>query len=411
MVNDSCCAVILIRSNPLRKLCAVPIIVRLIRALYEAGLRRIILWGEKFIEEIKSLIHDGETLGLEVRYEISSQNCMNYIVISTDFLVDKELIKELLKQDVNTIFFKEINGNRLFVAGILQPDMLNQVLKYLKETIILPKDENYFEAKMINIEGLRVYYRSLRRELELLALPIISDEDLKNAAKVLIRRTQKGLHFTSSINKYPENAFLRLFCNIRRITPNKVTIISNITAYLVAILFILGKPIYAMIFAFLTSILDGVDGKLARVRGIGTRLGEIEHSFDMLYEQIIYVAWIYYVYTTMPLLNVLFIGFLFLVSDTFTRHVYMQFKMSTGKNLLLMSKFDRMMAKIDGRRNVWFIYMLIGILTIPFYGLLLMLFHSIATSTIYVVRAIYHLKRMDLAEKTVEWLKLIYESS
>jgi len=401
-------AVILLSKDmdPLARVCAVPVIVRLLRALHNANIRDIVVLNGEYAENIRELIGSGEELGLNIRYNLEGVTAEKFLVLTSRVLVDEKLIEELAKSEPNTIFITKNNGEEILVGALIESGKLNEI-KALFEN----DGEEKVLGDLINVvyvNQIKVYYPHLRRHLNLLAIPVRNDKERKRAAKVLVARTQKGLHIFGSINRYFENAVVRLVCNCSWITPNRVTILSNITAYLMALLFTLQKPFLAIIMGFVTAILDGVDGKLARVRGIGTKLGEIEHSFDMLYEQVIYVAWIYYVYTITNSLWILIMGFIFLVSDTFTRHVYMQFKMSTGKNLLLMSRIDRIIAKIDGRRNMWFFYMLIGILTKPYYGLILMLVHSLATSTVYITRAIYHLRRMDKEEGTKAWLNVIY---
>ena len=225
-----------------------------------------------------------------------------------------------------------------------------------------------------------------------------------------IQQLQKGKHLMSKLHKPIEDFIVYLLYDLEFIGADHISIITYILAFIVVYFFLQAKVCYALVLALIVGILDGVDGKIARLRGKKTYIGKIEHSFDMLYEQIIYVSWIYYVYTTIPTISVILIGIIFLVSDAFTRHVYMQFKIATGKNLLLMSKLDRKIAKIDGRRNVWFIYMLIGVVIQPIWGLILMLIHSLLTSIVYVVRAIQHLRGIDIREGMEKWQEMIYKS-
>lgn len=391
--------------DPFQRICGVPIIIRLLREIYTAGIRDVVIVGEAQARKLSILIQHGAKIGLSITNKLDDISSDLTIIIPSNIVLDEMLIRQLLKSDPGTFFVVERNNEIAVVAGLIGKRDIGRVFDIITNRNL----DNLKGFKIINIDDLVVYYPRLRRKLKVLAVPIMDKKDIKKASRTIVSRTQKGLHITSEINRIFENALTYALCRFTWVTPNRITILANILGFLTAFLFLTQKPILAIIVAFITAIIDGVDGKMARVRGIGTRLGEIEHSFDMLYEQVIYISWIYFVYTVYNDLTFLFLGFIFLLSDTFTRHVYMQFKMSTGKNMLLMSKLDRFIAKIDGRRNVWFFYMLIGIIIEPVIGLYLMLIHSIITSIVYAIRAMQHLSKMDRDEGTKEWLELVYK--
>jgi len=62
------------------------------------------------------------------------------------------------------------------------------------------------------------------------------------------------------------------------ITPNMVSIISSIIGFISLPLFILGNPILAGIIVQTSSILDGVDGELARYYGLTSKFGSFLDS-------------------------------------------------------------------------------------------------------------------------------------
>ena len=97
-----------------------------------------------------------------------------------------------------------------------------------------------------------------------------------------------------------------------------------------------------------------------------------------------------------------------LVTDAFVRHIYMQFKQTSGKALTAYSKFDRIFAKVDGRRNIYVIYMIIfSLLGIPIYALYFMWGHALLTAIIYSVRAMYHLRKLDENRGVTGFLNLV----
>jgi len=117
--------------------------------------------------------------------------------------------------------------------------------------------------------------------------------------------------------------------------------------------------------AFLTyaaEFLDGVDGKLARVKIIFSRLGEYECYIDFLYEH-----WWYFAlalglrYTGAPPW-IWKIWLLLAVSDVLDNILYTLAEHWYGKSLDLLSSFDSAFRKIAGRRNIYAFIFLVGFL-------------------------------------------------
>ncbi|NPE09521.1 MAG: CDP-alcohol phosphatidyltransferase family protein, partial [Asgard group archaeon] len=211
-------------------------------------------------------------------------------------------------------------------------------------------------------------------------------------------------------NRPLENLTVYLIAN-GPLTPNQITVIVNILAFIVAGCFIASPylvashlmlaralPWLAFIGLVGVNILDGVDGKLARIRDKLTLLGHLEHSFDQLYEQTVYFAAMWYSLniTEQKLIPWIILIIAFLIMDTFNRHVSMQYYNVMRISLADSGRLDRMFRRIDGRRNTYTIHFLIFLL-IPWkqYLIISMLTHATITSLIYASRAIYHLRRAD----------------
>ncbi len=83
------------------------------------------------------------------------------------------------------------------------------------------------------------------------------------------------------------------------ITPNQVTMLSLLTALITAAIIWLGHPIVGGVMVEVASIVDGVDGELARAKGITSRLGGfLDAMMDRLADISIIVAVTYYAFTT-----------------------------------------------------------------------------------------------------------------
>jgi len=85
-----------------------------------------------------------------------------------------------------------------------------------------------------------------------------------------------------------------------------------------------------------------------------------------------------------------------LLFDSFARHVSMQFRQVMGIALADYAPFDRRFRRFDGRRNIYSVYMLLGVVVgHPFYALVAMALHAVITGLVYVIRAGLHLRRAD----------------
>jgi len=112
-------------------------------------------------------------------------------------------------------------------------------------------------------------------------------------------------------------------------------------------------------------ILDGLDGKLARIRGQETMLGRMEHPFDMLYEFSWLVALALFLSRTqgpLPLELCIFS----LVFIAFYRFCYDQFSRTMKVSLDIYGPFERTFRRIAGRRNIYNIYIFFGVLLIRY---------------------------------------------
>lgn len=82
------------------------------------------------------------------------------------------------------------------------------------------------------------------------------------------------------------------------LTPNQVSIISFVLGLISALLYVLGMPIPAAIMVQVSSIIDGVDGELARLLGLTSRVGAfLDAILDRFVDIAIIASLTYYVST------------------------------------------------------------------------------------------------------------------
>lgn len=224
------------------------------------------------------------------------------------------------------------------------------------------------------------------------------EDDLKRAKKLLAEHSQKKRGASDFVahyfNRPIENAIIQRIAD-SWITPNKLTIATNVLAYIVTALFFTGHLLIGSVLTFIVGIMDGLDGKLARVRGQTTQLGRMEHAFDLPFEFSWLIALGLFLSRTEGLLPLILVA-LSVTFISFYRFCYDQFSRATGVSLDVYGGFERAFRRIAGRRNIYNVYILIGaILETPLYSLIGIMFHSALTATVYAYRAAVHLHDID----------------
>lgn len=181
-----------------------------------------------------------------------------------------------------------------------------------------------------------------------------------------------------------------------RVTPNQITILTNIVAYVVAALYFSGFLLVGSVLSFVVGLMDGLDGKLARARNQTTKLGKMEHAFDLLFEFSWLIALALFLNRSsgealplvLSLFSILFIAFYRYCYDTFSRAMNVSLDVYGG--------FEMRFRRIAGRRNLYNIHILVGVLSgFPLYSLMSITVHAGLTAIVYAWRTAKHLHMAD----------------
>ena len=173
-----------------------------------------------------------------------------------------------------------------------------------------------------------------------------------------IQKLQKGTHLMSRIHKPFEDFVVYLLYDFEFIGADLVSVITYALAFWAAYLLVIGELGMALLWMVVVGVLDGTDGKLARLRGKKTLIGKLEHSFDMLFEQVWYVAFTWYIWQATGSNTFLILGLVWLVLDGFVRHIYNVTWIATGKSLKYHGGMAGYVTLIDGRRSVYVVHMI-----------------------------------------------------
>ncbi len=408
------------------KLCGLSILERNLRLLGALGIEEVTLLlgprGQGIKDSLKSpdlkirYLSQGEGLGgLSIKGP--------FLLLRGDHLFDERIVRALLQRKETTLAVdtraegengrdmpKVVLGegrvsaigrdleewDGLYIgASLCAPEVAPLLCRHGEEPFLEPIVEE--GCSYLDIRQIPTYMPEMRRDLPIFWWRIEGREDLKRAKEAVIERTQKGTLdiFAWYLHRPIENRITYHLSDLP-ITPNQVTVFTNLVAYFITFLFLRGSLLVGCLLIPLVNVLDGVDGKLARAREITTKLGHIEHSFDLLFEQSWYIAYAWHAFTQWGSILPLVLGIFMLLLDSFNRHCSMQFKQVTGVSLADYARFDRLFRKFDGRRNIYTLYMLAGaIFRWPLYALVAMASHALLTAVVYATRAVKHLREED----------------
>ena len=416
----------------LEPIARVPILGRILQGLKEAGIRKVHIAlgyeGDDIREEF------GENyLGLYINY-IEAQNWekgnlysfmaakgifqREFLLCMGDHIFDPQIVKSLMNVDLEDVLIlaTDKNGYSLDDTRVMAEDrkIVNigkkincwncvdtgfflcspKIFDYGKKALKLGSSELADCVRLVAKDG-------SARVLDITGkywVDVDTKDDLDRAKESLAVHSQKKRGASDFVahylNRPIENKIVYLISD-SRITPNQVTILTNVLAYIVTVMFLFGHLLTGAVLTFVVGIVDGVDGKLARTRGSSTKLGLMEHVFDLLYEFSWLIALAFFVSRSqgsLPLVitacSVTFIAFY--------RFCYDQFGRAMGVSLDVYGRFERAFRRLAGRRNIYNVYILVGaLLGVPLYSLIGILFHSALTAVVYACRAALHLHAVD----------------
>ena len=128
------------------------------------------------------------------------------------------------------------------------------------------------------------YIVSMRRRVRPLCFSAPPEQSRRVAERVILDSAQNGtLDLPAYIHAPIETAIISLLCKTR-ITPNQITIARFRHWLQRTAAFALGRVGLGIIAALILGIVDGLDGKLSRVKIETTERGKWEHHLDYLIE-------------------------------------------------------------------------------------------------------------------------------
>lgn len=434
------------RLKALTSILGVPLIQRIILTAKQADIKEFVIVVGYLGYEIKDFLGNGKRLGVKIEYVendewqrgngvsvLKSKESLdeNFILLMSDHICDDRILKELSNNDIKVSVILAVdrkeslqgddtkvleNKGRIIDIGkhIGESNCIDtgiflcapKIFSYLEEAVKEGRTElsngiamaaRNEDANVFDITEINVYVPSMRKEIKPFWMDVNNINDIVKVEKLLIENACKGRNdlLATYVNKPIENFIVKLVAT-KGITPNQITLLTNLIAYTSTILFLKGHLLFASIITFIVSFIDGVDGKLSRVKMSSSPFGKMEHAFDFLFEHSWYIALAIYLSKTYGILPIMLCMFI-LLFDGFSHYSQQVFEdAKRGLPLVDYGKLERVFRKFDGRKNSYIIFIIIGvILNVTFYSLIAITFWSFVSAGFYCLRAMKHLSVVE----------------
>ena len=298
---------------------------------------------------------DADTLPLGVRLRRALDDGPLFALDGSN-VIDPRLIEFLLTAaDMPSCVASRGDGHQRAVALLLHPDLLEAIppdaesLREVADALvaaarIAPLDEAKFPA----------YINKLRRTLPYWLYTVNDADARQRLQRQMFWDNYKGSTDLLTRYVYPPLVWqLVRLCVWLRIHPNTVTVLSILLAIAVVPLFMTSHFVYGFLCAYTMSVLDSVDGKLARLTLTDSKIGNaMDHGTDIVHPPFWYFAFAWGIGADQPdeLLYQIAVALnVFYVADRIVLGVA---KARLGFTLHAATRLDGQVRSFIARRNI-----------------------------------------------------------
>jgi len=244
------------------------------------------------------------------------------------------------------------------------------------------------EIDVVDIAGRDWHHASVRRQLHPTWFPLPVPEHGHIARCVLVKAAEKGsLDFPAMAHSPIENFLINHLCRTA-ITPNQLTALTNLVAWGATFLFATGRLGWGTLLALTVGVLDGLDGKQARVKIETSKIGKLEHWFDAFFEHSWWIAIAYCLQNSGRLPSAFVYLLILMGAEAVAGLSKLSVLRACGRTLDELGDFNRIVRLIGGRRNVYVWLFALGILLgVPAQAFALIATWAAVTAAVQVLRA------------------------
>jgi phosphatidylglycerophosphate synthase len=375
---------ILIADAPeaLTGLCGVNLLERLLRILQRLGFRRAIVFsstpdviGAELSKrswprgEITAELAPGAGKPITARLILGYGGASRLLIVPANVYCDSRLLAALCASDSPAAL---IDSNppqfaRHLVRNPCGPALATtEFLSACSGTVpFFEEFKNKIDNGMIStVDAAAVddYIGSMRRHVRPFCFRAPRAQDRRLAQRIILDSAQNGtLDFPAYVHAPIETAIVSRLCRTR-ITPNQITIAGFVIGCGATAAFVLGRVGLGILAALIFGVVDGLDGKLSRVKVETTKRGEWEHHVDTFVENSWWAAIAFHLWQAGQLPSAFYFLALLIVSHVLNGFAKRRARRATGRQLDDVARFDRAFRLIAARRNVYIWILAFGFL-------------------------------------------------
>jgi phosphatidylglycerophosphate synthase len=325
------------------------------------------------------------------------------LIVFADFYCDERLLRSLAGAQTNSALIdsdppsiiapllenSDGHFSGLLCAALLSSEWLSR--KNRDGTLVEEITLDMLAGRMGRVDAARqqAYVQSMRRSVRPVFFPAPSLERRPLAERLLRDATQKGvLDFPALLHAPIEKWLVSHLCRTS-LTPNQITLGTGVLGLGVTLLYAGGYLWAGVLLALVIGVLDGIDGKLARLKAQTTKLGKKEHDLDYFVETSWWAALAYHFHATGQIRYAYVIFGAFFAFDRLERVAKQAVQRRIGRNLDDFAPFDRLVRIVAGRRNIYtWLFTFFLVIGAPATGFIWLCGWGMASAVIHILRAL-----------------------
>lgn len=335
-------------------------------------------------------VHNGGSVQEHLCHALQQKPAAPLLALEADAVVDSRLLRHIGAQSGSLVACGGEGAERTVVMrcepGAVLTGPRDAHLRELADTSVAQGT-----LKELPLHEVPTHIKKLRRDLPPYLFRVTDATKRDDAERFLFQSNYKGStdFFTKYV--YPPLVWRMVRPLARwRVHPNVVTLISVVMTLWAVPLFAQGRWAAGLFMAYGMSVLDSVDGKLARLTFRSSWWGNVlDHGIDLIHPPLWYFGWAWALgegNVTSPVFQA---AIWLAVFYTVDRVVMRVFTARTGRSLYSFTPFDTQMRTYISRRNINLPLFTVGLLLgVPSFTFFLIVCWQIATLVYHYTRLV-----------------------